>query len=115
MLKPVDDSIPGLHCRPKIPHYWKWMNAIDPIAYATRAMAALQFYCEGVDCPTVHMLVPSVTTPQYKMVPQYEYAKDTFGFSYSQRWQYTGYLFAFLVLFRVGGVLALRFINYMKK
>ena len=95
-----------------MPEGWQWFYFINPISYGTNVLASLQLYCEGEDCPTV-----TITDLEEgeTVMDRYEYASDAFSFDYDRRWEYTGYVALIMVLVRVAGLLALKYINHVKR
>ena len=95
-----------------MPEGWKWFYFINPVAYGTNVLASLQLYCQGQDCPTVTI---TDLNEGETVMDRYEYASDAFSFDYDRRWEFTGYVALIMVLVNVAGVLALKYINHVKR
>eukprot|EP00887_Chlorella_sp_A99_P006644 scaffold3.g6644.t1 len=88
-----------------IPAGWKWMNRITPTTWLLEGLAGSQLS----DDPTLMVsLDGSVTTVG-------AFADDVFGWSYSMVWWCALILLAFVATFRVAAVLALTYLNFLKR
>lgn len=97
----------------KMPPGSRWVNVIDPIGYAFRALIPPQFHCPGgaaAGCPqmTVPDPVHGIVT-----VDRYTYVENLYDFKYEDRWAQVGYLAIFVAVFQAGNMLATRYIRHI--
>jgi len=94
-----------------IPDFWIWLYWLCPIRYALEAICSTQFYCEVPDCATVNYF--DGTTMQ--SVPEWDYVTQIYGFDYSKRWYDVLAIFGFLLVFRIGGFLGLKYVKHINR
>jgi len=94
-----------------IPTFWIWLYWLSPIHYALEAITVTQYYCEGPTCPEI----PVVVGHTIEIQTIWNFIVNTYGFNYSNRW--TDYLaiLAFLVGFRFGGFLGLKYVKHITR
>ncbi|CAI5716190.1 unnamed protein product [Peronospora destructor] len=111
-----------------IPGGYKWLYTITPLRYPLAILGSLVFGQCDVDptwnesmqvyenvgsqlgCQPVTGLPVSIDHITIK-----EYVGSVFGMYYSDMWASFGYVFIFIVVFRVLAVLSLRFLNHQKR
>jgi hypothetical protein len=77
-----------------------WLNTIDPIAYAFRALVPLHFHCDGgaaAGCPTI--LAPDANQVP-TVVDRSEFVDATYELSVTQIWPSIGYMAIFIAVFQ---------------
>ncbi|OWY90922.1 LOW QUALITY PROTEIN: ABC transporter [Phytophthora megakarya] len=101
-----------------IPRGYKWLYDITPHKYSLALVASLVFGdCpsdgDGSDigCRVMTGLPPSLP----KDMTVKDYLGDVFAMKRSEDWKNVCFVLGFLVLYRVLGLLALRFVNHQKK
>ena len=62
---------------------------IDPIGKTISALASPQFYCAGVDCPSITVYEPPST---FVPTTKSDFVENAYGLHYSDRWADIGYL-----------------------
>ncbi|KAG6586515.1 ATP-binding Cassette (ABC) Superfamily [Phytophthora cinnamomi] len=111
-----------------IPRGYHWLYLITPQKYAMGLMNSLVF----TDCPELptwnnvtgeyeggsgllacHELTDAPSAIGHATVK--EYVESNFGYKHSEIWSNFGYVFVFIAVYRVFGLLALRFINHQKR
>jgi len=96
----------------QIPRFWIWLYYISPFRYGLNAICASQFYCEGNNCPTVSAIEGDKRVDGIKL---WTFVQDTYNFDYTQRWLDVGVLCAFLVAFRIGAYLGLKYVKHIDR
>jgi len=83
----------------------KWLNTIDPIAYAFRALVPLHFHCEGgagAGCATI--VAPDAATQMPTVYDRSSYVNSTYELSYGDIWPSIGYTAIFIVVFQAANI-----------
>ena len=115
LLAPILFLFGGMFSKPSsMPPGSKWVNTIDPIAYAFRALIPLHFKCEGgvaAGCPTIS--VPN-STGVYTW-DRMEFINDAYELSYDQIWPSIGYTAIFIGVFQFFNVLATYRIRHISR
>lgn len=93
----------------EMPTPWVWMYWANPLAHAWRAMVPVVFRCSGSNegCNVIDVL----GTPT--RVEDYVFALN--GYKYDDRWLYVLTLLGFTVAYRLVAMLALRYLNFLKR
>ncbi|RAW22853.1 hypothetical protein PC110_g20710, partial [Phytophthora cactorum] len=101
-----------------IPQGYKWLYEITPHKYSLALVASLVFGdCPSdgdgseVGCQVMTGLPPSL--PENMTVK--DYLEDVFLMKHSEIWKNFGFVLGFIVVYRVLGLLTLRFVNHQKK
>jgi len=97
----------------QMPQGWKWIYYMDWIPKALIPIASVQFDC-GDSCNQLfqNLVLPDgTTTSSFTAFDYVLFYLDT----PSRYWQYIGWLFLTLVVFRVFIVTAIAKVNYMKR
>uniref|UniRef100_H3H5U6 ABC-2 type transporter domain-containing protein n=1 Tax=Phytophthora ramorum TaxID=164328 RepID=H3H5U6_PHYRM len=101
-----------------IPTGYKWLYHITPHKYSLALVASLVFGdCPSdgdgseVGCQVMTGLPPSL--PENMTVQ--DYLEDIFLMKHSEIWKNFGFVLGFIVLYRLLGLLTLRFVNHQKK
>mmetsp|Transcript_4643 Transcript_4643/g.13342 ORF Transcript_4643/g.13342 Transcript_4643/m.13342 type:complete len:1521 (-) Transcript_4643:659-5221(-) len=89
----------------EMPVYWKWFNRITPTTWILQALASDQLG----DVQT------QVTTFNGQQSTASQFLEDYFNYKYNFRWFAVLIVFCFIIFFRVGSVLALRFVNFNRR
>jgi ABC-type multidrug transport system permease subunit len=99
--------------RPKIPTFWIWLYWLSPIRYALESLSGSQFYCEGgIDvCPWIYVTEDKTIKPK----TVWAFVSDEFGFNYDSRWPDFFAILAFLIVFRFGGFLGLKYVKHITR
>lgn len=111
-----------------IPRGYHWLYLITPQKYAMGLMNALAF----TDCPNLptwnsvtgeyeggdsllacRELTDAPITVGHTTVK--EYVESNFGYKHSEIWSNFGFIFVFIAIYRLLGLLALRFVNHQKR
>ena len=82
----------------------RWVNTIDPIGYAFKALIPLHFYCTGEGCPTLG-----------GGLDRWAFVKDTYELSWEQVWPSIGWLALFILGFQILHVLAQRNLRHISR
>ncbi|EFN59720.1 hypothetical protein CHLNCDRAFT_133292 [Chlorella variabilis] len=88
-----------------IPGYWIWMYWANPLAYTLYGLIVTQL--GNLWDTTVEFNGDQIPIPQL--------LEERFGYKYSMRWPVTMILLAFLVVFRVASILALKLLNFQNR
>ncbi|KAE9166423.1 ABC transporter G family member 36 [Phytophthora fragariae] len=101
-----------------IPTGYKWLYHITPHKYSLALIASLVFGdCPSdgdgseIGCQVMTGVPPSLS----ENMTVKEYMEDVFLMKHSEIWKNFGFVLGFIVLFRLLGLLALRFVNHQKK
>ncbi|KAG2452157.1 hypothetical protein HYH02_003189 [Chlamydomonas schloesseri] len=89
---------------PEIPRGWKWMNRAVPATWILYGLGVSQL---GNNNETLIYAGQSMTVSQFM--------KTRFGYSYDMRWWIVLILLAYILAFRVGSILALKYWNHLKR
>ena len=84
----------------------KWLNTIDPIAYAFRALVPLVFHCVGgkpAGCP---MIKAPGAGQQLVSVDRSDFVNETYELSYDNIWPSIGYTAIFIGVFQVLNIIS---------
>eukprot|EP00892_Ulva_mutabilis_P008760 jgi/Ulvmu1/6256/UM028_0114.1 len=90
---------------PEMPQGWKWLNRIVPTTWVMMGLTVSQLgdnEQEFVD-------------PQGNRSTVKAFLDDQFGFKYSWRWTCAGISLAYVLVFRLLGAAALRFLNFQRR
>jgi ABC-type multidrug transport system permease subunit len=102
ILAPILFLFGGMFSKPSsMPPGSKWLNTIDPIAYAFRALVPLHFHCEGgagAGCATI--VAPDAVTQVPTVYDRSSYVNATYELSYGEIWPSIGYTAVFIVVFQ---------------
>lgn len=99
----------GMFSKPtSMPPGARWVNTIDPIGYAFRALIPLHFYCTGADCPAIPV-APG------KSLDRWAFVKGEYDLSYEDVWPCIGYLSLFVAAFQVFNIGAQVFIKHQTR
>ncbi|EGZ25830.1 hypothetical protein PHYSODRAFT_250401 [Phytophthora sojae] len=88
-----------------IPRGYHWLYLITPQKYAMGLMNSL--------LPRAADLTDAPSTIGHTTVKQY--VESNVGYKHAEIWSNFGYVFVFIAVYRVFGLLALRFINHQKR
>lgn len=91
--------------QPDIPAGWIWMYWITPLSYTLYALAVSQLGDSDA----------LITLEVEGEMPVSQFLEDSFGFKYSFRWWCVLILFAFVLFFRFGSVMALLRLNFSSR
>jgi len=101
-----------------IPTGYKWLYHITPHKYSLALVAALVFGdCPSdgdgseIGCQVMSGVPPSLADDMTVK----QYVEDVFLMKHSEIWKNFGFVLGFIVIYRVLGLLALRFVNHQKK
>ncbi|CAH0514958.1 unnamed protein product [Peronospora belbahrii] len=101
-----------------IPSGYKWLYHITPHKYSLALVASLVFGdCPSdgdgseVGCQVMADLPPSLA----ENMTVKEYLEDVFMMKHSEIWKNFAFVLGFIVVTRLLGLLALRFVNHQKK
>ncbi|GMF40663.1 unnamed protein product [Phytophthora fragariaefolia] len=101
-----------------IPSGYKWLYHITPHKYSLALVASLVFG----DCPsdgdgseTGCQVMTGVPPSLPENMTVKDYMEDVFLMKHSEIWKNFGFVLGFIVLFRLLGLLTLRFVNHQKK
>ncbi|KAG7379925.1 hypothetical protein PHYBOEH_011707 [Phytophthora boehmeriae] len=105
-------------CRPAIPTGYKWLYHITPHKYSLALVTAIVFG----DCPSdgdgseIGCQVMTGAPPSLAAdLTVKEYLESVFLMKHSEIWENFAFVVGFIVLYRLLGLLALRFVNHQKK
>ena len=82
----------------------RWVNTIDPIGYAFKALIPLHFYCTGTGCPNLA-----------GVIDRWAFVKETYELSFEGVWPSVGYLALFVLGFQVLHFLAQRRFRHISR
>ena len=86
----------GMFSKPtSMPAGARWVNTVDPIGYAFRALMPLHFYCTGASCPAIPV------APNMPGIDRWQFVKDQYDLSYDDVWPCIGYLSLFIAAFQM--------------
>jgi ABC-type multidrug transport system permease subunit len=86
----------GMFSKPtSMPPGARWVNTIDPIGYAFRALIPLHFVCTGADCPSIPKLDSN------ERLDRWAYVKEQYDLSFEEVWPCIGWLSLFIAAFQV--------------
>ncbi|CAI5700434.1 unnamed protein product [Peronospora effusa] len=101
-----------------IPTGYKWLYDITPHRYSLALVASLVFGdCPSdgdgseIGCKVMTGLPPSLS----ENMRVKDYLEDVFLMKHSQIWKNFAFVFGFIVIYRLLGLLTLRFVNHQKK
>ncbi|KAG2425082.1 hypothetical protein HXX76_013991 [Chlamydomonas incerta] len=89
---------------PEIPQGWKWMNRIVPPTWILYGLGVSQL---GNNEELLIYAGQSMTVSQFM--------QSRFGYSYDMRWWIVLILLAYIIAFRVGSIIALKYWNHLKR
>ncbi|CAK4941105.1 unnamed protein product [Aphanomyces euteiches] len=104
----------------QIPSGYRWLTTITPPKYSLSILVAQIFAkCEngeGMGCHTMSKVPPVILTELGKEnVTVKEFTEFLFNMKYDNTVKYTWVVLAIIVLFRLLGLLSLRYINHQKR
>jgi hypothetical protein len=96
-----------------MPQAARWINTVDPLAYALNVLLPLHLTCDGGEaagCPTV--LYPE---PGVGLVPvdRTLLVDELYGVSHATLWKNMGFLAVFVGVFVVTTALAMQFVRHI--
>lgn len=101
----------GLFSKPSsMPPGSKWINTIDPIGYAFRALIPLHFDCQGgtaAGCPTITVFEVSVDRS--------DFVSSTYEVAVSQIWPSIGYMAIFIAVFQALNVFSTYRVRHLSR
>lgn len=90
-----------------MPVGWKWANRITPTTWVLYGLGASQLGDNYTPLITTGNTVPTTTVSAYLY--------DNFGFDYGFRWYCIPIVLAYVAFFRIGGIISLKYVNYLKR
>jgi hypothetical protein len=100
----------GMFSKPtSMPAGARWVNTVDPIAYAFRALIPIHFYCTGDGCTKIGGPKPEDQIDRWVLV------KGDYDISYEDVWPCIGYLSIFIAAFQVFNIAAQAFIKHQTR
>lgn len=90
---------------PSMPTYWQWLNRIVPTTWVLYGLGVSQ-----LGDVTTHLV-------QFagRRMPVSAFTKLLFDFDYDMRWWCLLIVFGYVVFFRVTSILALKYLNFLRR
>jgi ABC-type multidrug transport system permease subunit len=88
-----------------IPGWWIWMYWLNPLAYTLYALIVTQ----------LGDLTDTFVEFNGEMISVPQLLEDRFGYKYSFRWPATVILIAFLLVFRMASIAAIKVLNFQRR
>lgn len=89
---------------PSIPYYWQWLNRCVPTTWVLYGLGVSQL-------GDVKQLVAFAG----RRVPVKGFVKGLFDYDYDMRWWCLAIMVTYVVFFRITSILALRYINFLRR
>lgn len=118
ILAPILFLFGGMFSKPSsMPPGAKWLNTIDPIAYAFRALIPLHF-CAAPACYDPTIIAPSWLSEEvgvFQPYPRSVWVDNTYEVSSAQIWPCIGYLSIFVGVFQLIAFTGTNFVRHISR
>jgi hypothetical protein len=90
---------------PAMPSYWRWLNRVVPTTWVLYGLGVSQ----------LGDVTGQLVQFAGRRMPVSSFTKMLFDFDYDMRWWCLFIVFGYVVFFRVTSILALKYMNFLKR